>query len=136
MDDGEYQGRLNNAREAETIDDTRTLQGQSPYLINSSLEYFKEKFKANLNYNVQGKALEIVGNGAIPDVFTMPFNSLNLNIIRYGGEKNNIEFRFLVNNILNDTRRSEFISPQAKETYHFRKLDVGRRFTVGVGFKF
>jgi len=136
MDDGEYQGRLNNAREAETIDDTRTLQGQSPYLINSSLEYFKEKFKANLNYNVQGKALEIVGNGAIPDVFTMPFNSLNLNIIRYGGEQNNIEFRFRVNNILNDTRRSEFIFPQAKETYHFRKLDVGRRFTVGVGFKF
>jgi hypothetical protein len=136
MADSEYQGRLNNAREGETIEDSRPLQGQSPYLINSSLEYFTEKLKANLNYNVQGKALEVVGNGSIPDVYTMPFNSLNLNIIRYGGENKNIEFRFRVNNILDDTRRSEFIASGANEKYYFRKLDIGRRFTLGVGFKF
>lgn len=135
MDEAEYQARLNNIRDGEDLDQFRNLQGQSPFLINTSLEYFNSKLRANLNYNVQGKALEIVGNGAIPDVYTMPFNSLNLNVIRYGGENNNIEFKFRVNNILNDTRRSEYISSGAQEKYYFRKLDLGTSFTIGVSYK-
>ena len=29
---------------------------------------------------MQGKTLEVVGDGFYPDVYTMPFNSLNLNL--------------------------------------------------------
>ena len=39
MGDVEFESRKNNARDGETIDRYRDLQGQSPYLINTAVEY-------------------------------------------------------------------------------------------------
>ena len=51
--------------------DYRTLQGQAPYLINSGISYTNpdKGIQTGIFYNVQGKTLEIVGDGFRPDVY-------------------------------------------------------------------
>ena len=79
MGDVELESRNNNTRDGETVDQYRDLQGQSPFLVNAAIEYtsLDNSLTGNLNYNVQGKTLEIVGVSNVPDIYTMPFNSLN-----------------------------------------------------------
>jgi hypothetical protein len=71
-------------RTGQTLGTSRPLQGQSPYLINAGIDYNnKEKgIQTRLYFNVQGKTLEVVGDGFYPDVFTLPFSNLNLNFIK------------------------------------------------------
>ena len=82
MFEDEYNNRLNAARDGESISRTRDLQGQSPFLINSNIEFLNEEtgFQYGLFYNVQGRTLEVVGTGIVPDVYTVPFHSLNFNL--------------------------------------------------------
>ena len=60
-------------REGETLSGERNLQGQSPYLINAGLNLKSkdETLNSNISYNVQGRTLEVVGDGFYPDVFTL-----------------------------------------------------------------
>ena len=71
-------------RDGETLGTSRPLQGQSPYLINAGLDYNNtdKGIRGGFYYNVQGKTLEVVGDGFYPDVFTMPFHSLNFNFTK------------------------------------------------------
>ena len=87
MSDGEYQGRVITEPNRE-IDPYRALQGQSPFLINTGFTYTLPEIdlESSLFYNVQGKTLEVVGVGNIPDVYTDPFNNLNLTVIKKFGE--------------------------------------------------
>jgi outer membrane receptor protein involved in Fe transport len=134
---GEYESKVLNARDGETVEEFRALQGQSPFLINATAEYKSKDglLNANLSYNVQGRALERVGLGSIPDVFTMPFNNLNFNLERKFGANKKHSATLRVRNILGDTRRSEFISFGAKEKYYFSKRDIGRSISLGYSFK-
>ncbi|SHI35393.1 TonB-dependent receptor [Pseudozobellia thermophila] len=111
-EDQEYETRQIFARDGETIDDTRQLQGQSPYLINVGLNYDNREsgFETGLFYNVQGKTLEIIGFGQNADVFIQPFNSLNFNISKTFGEEQRSKVSFKANNILNDDRESLYES--------------------------
>jgi TonB-dependent receptor len=54
-----------------TADDTRPLEGQSPYLLNLNLSYENLAFgtAAGLYYNLFGERLVTVTNGAAPDVY-------------------------------------------------------------------
>ncbi len=101
--DEEYQLRLNTARTGENVSKTRPLQGQAPYIINAGLVYDNKKIglTGTLSYNTQGETLERVGGGA-PDIYSKPFNSLNLHLIKKVGEKSNISFG--IKNILNDKK--------------------------------
>ena len=71
-------------RDGETLSGSRNLQGQSPYLINAGINLKTEKsnINSNISYNVQGKTLEVVGDGFYPDVYTKPFNSLVLAVLK------------------------------------------------------
>ena len=62
-----------------TFKNYRKLQGQAPYIINTgvSFEDLMKNLEASLFFNLQGKTLQIVGNDDVPDVFSLPFNSLN-----------------------------------------------------------
>ena len=54
--DDERENREENLRVGETLDDTRPLQGQSPYLVNFGIDYSDENgWNAGFFYNVQGK---------------------------------------------------------------------------------
>ena len=76
-------------RDGETIRGSRELQGQSPYLINTSIDYRNDNgTRAGLYFNMQGKTLEVVGNGINPDIYTQPFESLNFTFSKSFGINN------------------------------------------------
>ena len=122
-------------REGETLGTSRQLQGQSPYLINTGIDYNQTEkgIQAGLYYNVQGKTLEVVGDGFYPDVYTMPFQSLNFNLIKQF--KNNTSLTLRVNNILDDERESLF-EGYGGITEYFRLRHIGRTFSLGYSIKF
>ena len=126
------------AREGQTIDRYRDLQGQSPYLINTAVEYetLDNDFIGSLFYNVQGKTLQIVGVSNIPDIYTMPFNSLNMRLEKKFGEERKTSVSLKINNLLNDTRRSEFVSYKTDSEYYFSKFDEGITFSLGFSKRF
>lgn len=123
-------------RTGETISKTRNLQGQSPYLINSGLEYNNEEagIQISLFYNVQGKTLQVVGLGDTSDIYTDPFNDLNFNFRKVVGKGKNKTINFKISNILGDTNESYF------ETYNatnqiFSLRDPGTSFSLGYSIK-
>lgn len=134
---GEYESKLLNLRDGQTMSDTRNLQGQSPYLINAGLNYNNPDtgLQTGLFYNVQGKSLEVVGIGAIPDVYTMPFNSLNFTLSKAFGKDQNSNISFKINNILNNEVESHYRSYKANDQI-FSKRHVGQSFSVGYSIKF
>ncbi len=134
---GEYESRVLNARTGETVNDVRQLQGQSPYIINAGLSYANDLkgWQSNLTYNVQGKTLQVVGIGIIPDIYTMPFHSLNFNLSKYldPNKKSNIKLK--VSNLLDEARMSVFQSYNAEDRV-FSSKQLGRTFSLSYSYKF
>ena len=122
-------------REGETLGDSRPLQGQSPFLINAGIDYnhTEKGIRGGLYYNVQGKTLEVVGDGFYPDVYTMPFHSLNFNLIKQF--ENNTSLTLKVSNILEDSRESLF-EGYGGSTEYFKLRHLGRTFSLGYSIKF
>ncbi|MEM5566547.1 TonB-dependent receptor [Psychroserpens sp. AS72] len=137
MSDDEYQGRLASARDGESIDKKRDLQGQAPYLINVGLDYNNDDLglQTGLFFNVQGKTLEVVGIREVPDVYTKPFNSLNFTLNKTFGENENTSIDLKVSNILGNERISEFESYNAQNQI-FTLRDPGTTFSLGYTYKF
>jgi hypothetical protein len=83
------------------------MGGQSPYLINAYLNYGDSKglLNANVSYNVQGESLFIIGVGAVPDIYTQPFHSLNLNVYKDFGQNKNNRITVGVNNLMMAVRK-------------------------------
>ncbi|WP_431157316.1 TonB-dependent receptor domain-containing protein [Winogradskyella poriferorum] len=137
MSDDEFDGRVAGARDGETIDRKRDLQGQAPYLINVGLNYndSEKGFRTGLFYNVQGETLEVVGIREVPDVYTKPFNSLNFTLNKSFGENKRSSIDLKVNNILNSTRLSEYVSYRAQDQV-FTLREPGTEISLGYTFKF
>ncbi|NQX84730.1 MAG: TonB-dependent receptor [Flavobacteriaceae bacterium] len=137
MSDDEYESRVLAARVGETINDTRELQGQSPLLVNVGLDYSNEDkgLRTGLFYNVQGKTLEVVGTGIIPDVYTKPFHSFNFTLNKSFGENKNSSIDFKVSNILGQKRESAYESYNAADRV-FKLRDPGTAFSLGYSYKF
>ncbi|HYG02165.1 MAG TPA: TonB-dependent receptor [Chryseosolibacter sp.] len=133
----ELESRKFNARVGETVDNNRPMAGQSPYLINSYLNYADKSgwFNANLSYNVQGKSLLIIGNGAVPDVYTQPFHSLNLNVYRDFGTNGQHRVTVGGQNLLNAVRRDLYQGfGDAEGVYSI--LKPGRTYAVTYSLRF
>ncbi len=130
--------RQRTARDGETVDDTRELQGQSPYLINAGLTYETQEsgWKTGLFYNVQGRTLQVVASSDIPDVFTLPFHSLNFTLSKsWGSEDTQHSINFKVDNLLGDERESEFdFFGTTNPTFFFQ--DPGAQVSVSYGVTF
>ena len=130
-DSSEYAGRVASARIGEEISEVRPMQGQSPYMINLGLSYNNPKngWQGGLFYNVQGEKLYIVGVADNPDVFEVPFHSLNFNLLKNFGEDRQYQIGFGVNNIMDDTRDRLFRSYNSSSPY-FSTWAPGRTFKV------
>lgn len=142
MSDIEYQARLLEARDGETIEKTRQFQGQAPFLINSYLSYGNQDkaWDFNLSYNVQGKSLAIVGIGRIPDVYNKPFHSVSMKVSKGfgGGEDDYIKkhkISLSVNNLLNQKRQRIYSAYQAQDQT-FSSYTEGRFIGVGYSYTF
>lgn len=136
MSEAEFIARKAFEKEGETVEDTREMQGQAPFLINAGLQYedFEKGFDAGLFYNVQGETLILVGgSGTNPDVFTEPFHSLNFNLNKSFNER--IDFNFSVSNILND-RREEFYQAFNAQDQVYTSFSPGVTIGLGVSYNF
>ncbi len=142
----ELRTRNNNARTGEVIDDTRSMAGQAPWIINAGLAYdnYELGLDAGLFYNVKGKTLVVVGGGIDPDVFSQPFNSLNFNMNKVFGADEQWTFNFSINNILNDKleqfyersfSNGEGISLDAAPQI-FQRFSPGMSFGAGIKYSF
>ncbi len=105
-DQTEYELRQENLRVGENLDFTRVMAGQSPYSVNANLSYevIEKQFSVSFAFNVQGEQLSIIASGLNPDVYTIPFNSLDFNAYYTFGEKMNSRIILRLNNILDDDR--------------------------------
>ena len=135
--DDERDARLDNLRVGEELEDGRTLQGQSPFLLNFGLNYNGQNngWQGGVFYNVQGRTLQIVGNGNIPDVFTLPFHSLNFNIGKTFGEKKNSSISLKFSNLLDDDIESVYESFGSEDRVYSR-WSPGQEISLGYTYKF
>ena len=129
--------RESSKRTGETVGDYRTLQGQAPYLINSGVSYSNPEkgIQTGLFYNVQGKTLEIVGDGFRPDVFRIPFHSLNFNFNKTFGKERKSTINIRANNLLGDVKES-MVESYGTEALNFRLRNPGRIFSLGFKYRF
>lgn len=137
MAETEYQRRLLAARDGQTIDRRRQLQGQSPFLLNLGFDYSNDSLglRSGLFYNVQGKALEVVGTGIVPDVYTQPFNSLNFTLNKEFGVNKKSSIDLKLTNILGDKRESDYESFNTNnQTFSLR--NPGTEISLGYSYKF
>ncbi len=126
----EYDSRVANARTGQVIETFRKMAGQAPYIVNGGFSYngaekgFFSNFQAGLFYNVQGETLQFAGIVDRPDIYTVPFHSLNFNINKSFGKDEMYSIGIRVSNCLNDRRESIFKSFNAEDQY-FSQLSPG-----------
>lgn len=137
----EYNSRVDNAREGQTVNTYRDMAGQAPYVINAGFSYnggekgFWKGLEAGLYYNVQGPTLQFVGMVDRPDVYTVPFNSLNFNMNKTFGAEDQFRTGLGVTNLMNDTRESVFKSYKADDQY-FQRLKIGTQVNLKFSYNF
>ena len=136
MTDSEFNSRQAIARPGESVSRERELQGQSPYIINAGLSYdgLNDGLEVGLYYNVQGPTLTYTGGvRSAPDVYSVPFHSLNFSAIKSFGEDDKMRVTLRINNILADKREWEYESFGVdNETFAARsprtQVSVGLRY--------
>lgn len=137
MSQQEFESRQLAARDGETIDNERDLQGQSPYLINVGLRYDDNEkgWQGGLFYNVQGETLEVVGIRNVPDAFTQPFHNMSFRLSKAFGEEKQSSVSFGFSNILNDVIETDYNSFQAESRIYSRR-DPGQEISLGYSYSF
>jgi outer membrane receptor protein involved in Fe transport len=137
MTDVEFQARLRQKRAGETIENTREMAGQAPYVVNLGLTYndIETGLSAGLFYNVKGETLEVISSGLYPDVYFRPFNSLNFSINKRLGKEKNSAIDFKVSNILNNDLERVYTSFEAEDQI-FSKFSPGVSFSLGFSHNF
>ena len=131
----EYDSRVANARTGQVIETFRKMAGQAPYIINGGFSYngaekgFFSNLQAGLFYNVQGETLQFAGIVDRPDIYTVPFHSLNFNINKSFGKDEIYSIGIRVSNCLNDRRESIFKSFKAEDQY-FSQLSPGVSYRI------
>lgn len=125
--------------------DTRPMAGQSPYLINSSIEYNLEKpgISMNLSYNIFGDRLTIYSSDGRPDIYEKARPALNLNFSKKVTDKLSVTVRF--KNILDPlyTQAYEYKDNSVEAYKKFEDQDAffssyrkGRSYGLGVSYLF
>jgi TonB-dependent receptor len=81
----------------------RPMFGQSPYILNTSLQYNNDTTNLSIaiTHNIIGRRLFLVGNIDRPDVYQMPRHQIDLTVTKTFRE--NLEFKAGVSDMLNAT---------------------------------
>jgi len=134
----EYELRNSNKKENEPeISKNRPMSGQSPYSLNASIGYEIPESETNisLSYNIQGPQLTIIASGLNPDVYTDPFNSLNLNAFRKFGKNQKSKITLTINNILQDRIALIYKSYGSKDEI-YSSYNPGIQFSLKYNYTF
>ena len=130
LSETEYDSRVENARTGQTIERYRKMAGQAPYIINGGFSFngvekgFFSNMQAGIFYNVQGETLQFAGIIDRPDIYSVPFHSLNFNVNKTFGKDEQYTLGIRVSNCLNDKRESIFKSFNADDQF-FTQLSPG-----------
>jgi len=135
MTDVEFNVRKLFEKTGETVENTRAMAGQAPYIINAGLSYvdFENGLDAGFFYNVKGSTLTVVGGGLFPDVYSVPFHSLNFNLNKSFGPEKKFDVNVGVNNILNARIQEVYRGFQAEDEI-FSFFSPNRSFSVGLNY--
>jgi outer membrane receptor protein involved in Fe transport len=135
------QSKISLPASLDNLDKDRAMQGQSPYVVNSSIYYndLAKGFQMSVQYNVFGKRIYAVGDkDNNPTQYEMPRNQIDLTISKEIGE--HLSLKFGIQDILNqpyrliqDSNRDKKITgvDESIQTYRF-----GQYSTFGVTWKF
>ena len=112
--------------------DTRSMFGQSPYIINFFVGYNNDSigFSANLSYNVSGEKIAVVIVGATPNVYEQPANQLDFNMTKKLGKHFSLTFK--AQNILNPTIKKTYTYKD--QEYIFNSYQKGATFSLGLKY--
>ena len=120
--------------------ETRPLEGQSPYVLNLSLGYRNtvswsqerdQHTSIFFNYNVFGPRIVQIGTNGVPDIYEQPFNRLNLVINQSLSQY--VSVGFTANNLLNplsETTLSDERKSDGSNVAESRRL--GRSYSLSV----
>lgn len=137
MTDAEYNSRKSFEKRDENVERVRSMAGQAPYVVNGGIVYSNvdKGIESGLFYNVKGRTLAIVGAGLFPDIYDVPFHSLNFSINKRFGPEKRTSANFSVSNILNDRREVMYGSFRAEDQV-FDSFSPGITFGLGLSHKF
>lgn len=122
----------------------RPLQGQSPFIINASLQYKNDSTNTTLTfgYNIIGKRIVYVGNNIFPTVYEMPRHALDMTLIQKITPR--MSLKFSVTDILNyqnqlwqDTNgdgKIKYNDPVGNDQ-KILTYKRGQAFSIGLSFK-
>jgi len=113
---------------------TRSLAGQSPYLVNLDLSYFNDVngLSADLSFNRFGDRLYSVALGAIPDVFERGYSTLDMIINK--SFSNGLKAKLSAKNILNpDVKMTHELG---NEKFIYQSYKIGRSLSLGITYSF
>jgi len=112
---------------------TRDLQGQSPFLVNLSMNYDNPDTgtSVGLFYNVFGERLSVVSTGSTPDVFEEPRPEVDLTVSQ--DLLDHWSLSVDVENVLNSESEQTY-SFQGQE-FTYQRNERGRTFSVGLSYK-
>lgn len=137
----EYDSRVANARDGQSVDTYRKMAGQAPYIVNAGLSYnggrkgFVKGLEMGMFYNMQGQTLQYAGMVDRPDIYTVPFHSLNFNANKKFGADDKMVIGLKVSNLLNDKKEEVFKSFNAEDQY-FSRLTIGTTVSLKFGLTF
>jgi len=117
----------------EFTEDTRPLQGQSPYLLNLDLGYdnYRTGTYANLHYNVFGDRLSEVTGDATPDVYEDSRGMLDFILTQRVYRTLNL--KFAAKNLLDSSIR--FFHEYKGVGYARKEYKLGRTFSFGLSYE-
>lgn len=114
---------------------TRQMVGQSPFIVNTQLSYkgIANGWDGALSYNYQAERLLIAGLGSIPNIYDVPFHSLNIKTSKKLGPDDSWNISLGVDNILAQSKSKIYRSGQGQEGI-FEMLNPGRQINVGLSY--
>lgn len=120
----EYESRVHNARVGQEISEFRDMAGQAPWIINGGLEFkgnkgFGKNLEAGVYYNVQGETLLFTGIADRPDIYTVPFHGINMNVSKRFGKKDQFNAGIMLKNVGNAKKEAVFKAYEAENEYFF-----------------
>lgn len=126
---------------------SRPLQGQSPFVINTSLFYQNDKLglSSSLMYNVMGKRIMVAaelnqGQVVIPDIYEMPRHVLDFSVNKKIGKQ--LELKLGIKDLIAQDYVTQQTYDYVKDgssksaTLSNKVYNLGRTVTVGASWKF
>ena len=127
---------INTEKQEFAREKNRVMQGQSPYIVNLSLNYTGEEngISANVSYNRIGKRIAYVGTPVNPHTWELPRNSLDLNVQKNFGKS--FTAKVGVKNLINDpVRFVQYYGADESIKLNTQKYTPNRLFSFSLAYK-